>query len=176
MRLARPRSLNGLMLCGFALVALPLLFAVVRAAINMDQLAQESEQLVVQGVEATRYTQRLIEEITSMKRNAQLYQVLGDEDLLGPYRDKHGRFIENLAALRDVLPEDASRERLVGMREDSIVILDALQRRAPDSPELAAALGTFDSLSATAALIRGKSCMTIRPAPRFICPTSELPI
>ncbi len=157
MRLARPRSLNGLMLSGFALVALPLLFAVVRAAINMDQLARESEQLVVQGVEATRYTQRLIEEITSMKRNAQLYQVLGDADLLGPYRDKHGRFVDNLVALGNVLPADASRERLVGMREDSLVIFDALQRRAPDSPELAAALRAFDSLSETAAAIAAGS-------------------
>ena len=102
MRLARPRSLNGLMLTGFALVALPLIVAVVRAAFSMDGLARDSEQLVVQGVEATRYTQLLTEEITSMKRNAQLYQVLGDENLLDTYLDKHRRFLEHLNALENL--------------------------------------------------------------------------
>ena len=39
MPLRRPRSLNGLILVGFGLVALPLLVAVIWALVNLDRLA-----------------------------------------------------------------------------------------------------------------------------------------
>ena len=50
MRFPRPRSLNGLILVGFGLVALPLLVAVIWALVNLDRLAEQSEQLVITGV------------------------------------------------------------------------------------------------------------------------------
>jgi hypothetical protein len=52
MRFRRPRSLNGLILVGFGLVALPLLFSVLWALFSLDRLAEQSERLVVTGVQA----------------------------------------------------------------------------------------------------------------------------
>ncbi|MEO0998099.1 MAG: hypothetical protein AAFX58_11330, partial [Pseudomonadota bacterium] len=46
MRFPRPRSLNGLMLTGFALVTVPLLFAVVWALYQIGGFARQSESLL----------------------------------------------------------------------------------------------------------------------------------
>ena len=52
MRFRGPQSLNQLILAGFGLVALPLLVAVIWALVNLDRLAEQSEQLVTSGVSA----------------------------------------------------------------------------------------------------------------------------
>ena len=52
MKFPRPRSLNGLILVGFGLVALPLLVAVLWALFNLDRLAEQSETLVTTGIKA----------------------------------------------------------------------------------------------------------------------------
>ncbi len=50
MKFPRPRSLNGLILVGFGLVALPLLLAVLWALFNLDRLASQSQDLVELGI------------------------------------------------------------------------------------------------------------------------------
>ena len=59
MKFRRPRSLNGLILVGFGFVALPLLLAVVWVLVNLDQVAAQSERLVVTGVSAAENNRRL---------------------------------------------------------------------------------------------------------------------
>jgi len=82
MKFYRPRSLNGLILVGFGLVGLPLLIAVVWALINLDRLAEQSEQLVFTGVAAAQNNRLLEEHIGSLERVARQYQVLGNADSL----------------------------------------------------------------------------------------------
>ena len=77
MRLPRPKSLSGLMLIGFTIVAAPLLFAIVNAAVQMNRLSIRSQQLVVHGMQGTRNNQRMFEEIEALDRQARLYQVTG---------------------------------------------------------------------------------------------------
>ena len=48
----RPRSLSGLILLGFAAVALPLLLGTINAAVEMRNLSSASERLVATGVAA----------------------------------------------------------------------------------------------------------------------------
>src|ERR1035441_7487154 len=76
MRLPRPKSLSGLMLIGFTIVAAPLLFAIVNAAVQMNRLSNRSEQLVVHGVQGTRNNQSMFEEIGALERSARLYQIM----------------------------------------------------------------------------------------------------
>ena len=57
------------MLIGFTIVAAPLLFAIVNAAVQMNRLSNRSEQLVVHGMQGTRNNQRLFEEIGALERN-----------------------------------------------------------------------------------------------------------
>jgi two-component system sensor histidine kinase GlrK len=80
MSLPRPRSLNGLILVGFGLVALPLLIAVVWALISLDRLAAHSEQLIVSGVAAAENNRALAQQVASFERLARQYLVLRTED------------------------------------------------------------------------------------------------
>ncbi len=78
MRFPRPQSLNGLILVGFGLVGLPLLVAVIWALVNLDRLAEQSEELVFTGVAAAENNRQLTEHLGSLERVARQYQVLGN--------------------------------------------------------------------------------------------------
>ncbi len=82
MKFRRPRSLNELILVGFGLVGLPLLIAVIWALVNLDRLAEQSEQLVSTGVAAAENNRLLVEHVGSLERVARQYQVLGSADSL----------------------------------------------------------------------------------------------
>jgi two-component system sensor histidine kinase GlrK len=84
------------MFIGFALVAVPLLFAVIISATKVRGLADESAALVRSGVESTHYTQQLFQHISSMERNARLYQLLKDESFLNVYTAARQRFLATL--------------------------------------------------------------------------------
>ena len=70
------------MLIGFTIVAAPLLFAIVNAAVQMNRLSNRSEQLVVHGMQGTRNNQRMFEEIEALERTARLYQIIPNAELL----------------------------------------------------------------------------------------------
>lgn len=80
MRFPRPQSLNGLILVGFGLVALPLLIAVIWALVNLDRLAEQSERLVVTGITAAEDNRQLSQQVASLERVARQYLVLRTED------------------------------------------------------------------------------------------------
>jgi len=82
MRFRRPRSLNGLLLVGFGLVALPLLIAVIWALVSLDRVAKQSEQLMITGVSAAESNRRLAQQLNSLERVARQYQVLQSPDSL----------------------------------------------------------------------------------------------
>ena len=59
MHWARPKSLSGLMLLGLALIAVPLVLAVVTAALQIRALADTGQKIVVEGVTAARASQEI---------------------------------------------------------------------------------------------------------------------
>jgi two-component system, NtrC family, sensor histidine kinase GlrK len=73
------------MLIGFTIVAAPLLFAIVNAAVQMNRLSNRSEQLVIHGMQGTRNNQCMFEQISALERTARLYQIIGNADLLDAY-------------------------------------------------------------------------------------------
>ncbi|HEV7632221.1 MAG TPA: HAMP domain-containing sensor histidine kinase [Steroidobacteraceae bacterium] len=91
MAFTRPRSLSGLLLVGLMIIAIPLLAALLTAAVQMRRLAQTSEQVVVEGVQATRLTQDLFAQIASMERTVRLYQILAERKLIDAYRTRDQR-------------------------------------------------------------------------------------
>src|SRR5579862_8844347 len=102
MRFPRPKSLSGLMLIGFTIVAAPLLFAIVDAAVQMNRLSTRSEQLVVQGVRGTRNNQRMFEQIGALERTARLYQIIGSGDLVDVYARNQDRLATTLDELLEL--------------------------------------------------------------------------
>src|SRR5580658_71316 len=99
MRLPRPRSLSGLMLIGFTIVAAPLLFAIVNAAVQMNRLSHRSEQLVKHGIQGSGDNQRMFVEIAALERTARLYQILPGNELLEAYARNQERLETTLDEL-----------------------------------------------------------------------------
>src|SRR5450432_188407 len=110
MRLPRPKSLSGLMLIGFTIVAAPLLFAIVNAAVQMNRLSNRSEQLVIHGMQGTRNNQSMFEEIGALERSARLYQIIGNTELLETYARNNGRLTTAIHELL-TLPLDAQSQQ-----------------------------------------------------------------
>ena len=122
------------MLLGFCLVALPLLVAVIIAAVQIRKLAQQSEQLVEQGVLATRYNQLLFEQIASLERGARFYQVMGNPELIAVYRENHSRFGDTLDNLGRLTRDLRSDSQLLTLRTEADAIWQVLQKARPESP------------------------------------------
>jgi two-component system sensor histidine kinase GlrK len=99
MQWARPKSLSGLMLLGLALIAFPLLLAIVNAGLQIRKMADTSQKIVIEGVAAARASQDLTGRIASLERTALLYGVLNNAKLLPVYEQKD----DELATKRDQL-------------------------------------------------------------------------
>ena len=103
------------MLIGFTIVAAPLLFAIVNAAVQINHLSTRSEQLVMHGIRGTRNNQRMFEEIGALERTARLYQIIGSADLLDVYARNQERLVATLNELL-AMPLDA------GSHEDALAL------------------------------------------------------
>src|SRR5438105_13196478 len=112
MHWARPKSLSGLMLLGLALIAVPLLVAVLTAALQIRQLADTGQKIVVEGVTAARASQELFSEISSLERTARLYDVLNDSNLLELYRRQDARLTATRVQLERRSQSANSRQTL----------------------------------------------------------------
>ena len=99
------------MLIGFTIVAAPLLFAIVNAAVQMNRLSNSSEQLVVRGMQGSGDNQRMFVEIAALERTARLYQILPNSDLLEVYARNHERLENTLNELLTLPLERAGAER-----------------------------------------------------------------
>jgi two-component system, NtrC family, sensor histidine kinase GlrK len=112
MRWLRPKSLSSLMLLGLAFIAVPLLVAIVNAALQMRRLADTSRELVVEGVSTARSSQDLKSQIESLDRITQEYQILSDRRLLDVYREQDAQLTESRLNLAQHLQSRPAREAL----------------------------------------------------------------
>jgi two-component system sensor histidine kinase GlrK len=85
MQWLRPKSLSGLMLFGLMFLALPLLVAIITAALQIRTLATTGQKIVIEGVTSARASQQLFSQIASLERTARLYDVLDDPKLQESY-------------------------------------------------------------------------------------------
>jgi len=141
----RPRSLSGLILLGFAAIAIPLLLGTFSAAVEMRNLSTASERLVANGVAATQYTQSIVRQVASLERTARLYQILRRPSLLQVFQQNRAVLATTLDGLED-LPGDPDRAVVIGrMRTDSTAIENGLT--SPDTAAINEALRQFTQLS-----------------------------
>jgi two-component system, NtrC family, sensor histidine kinase GlrK len=80
------------MLIGLALIAVPLLAAVLTAVLQIRDLANTGQKIIVEGVTTARASQALFAQIASLERTARLYHVLNDPKLLDAYRAEDAAF------------------------------------------------------------------------------------
>ena len=84
---------------GLALMAIPLLIAVLTAVLQIRDLADTGQKIVLQGVSGARASQALFGQIASLERTARLYEVLNDRKLVDLYRTQD----ERLSSTREQL-------------------------------------------------------------------------
>lgn len=92
------------MLVGLALIAGPLLAAIVTAVLQMRSLADRGHRIIVEGVAAARASQTLYAQIASLERTARLFNVLNDRKMLEVYRTQD----EQLTLTRNQLRRNAT--------------------------------------------------------------------
>jgi len=141
----RPRSLSGLILLGFAIVALPLLLGTISAAVEMRNLAAASERLVVNGVAATQYTQALVRQVSSLERTVRLYQIIPRPALLETFRQNQQLLVQTLDSFA-LLPGDPNRGAVIQRMRASIAAVETgVGTRSP--AQVTGALREFSQLA-----------------------------
>ena len=142
----RPRSLTGLILLGFVIVALPALLGTISAAIEMRNLSAASERLVVNGVAATQYTQALVRQVSSLERTVRLYQIIPRPALLESFmqnRDLLQKTLQDFSKLPGGNDERTQVIESMGTTVDTIT--EAV--RSQSQARIARTLREFTSLS-----------------------------
>lgn len=142
--------MNSLVLTGFALVTLPLLFAIIWALFQIDGFARESEALLATGTVVSSQTRQLDIEVTDMERNARQYQVLENPESTEYIRADMQAIDTLLDQLRASVADPAISEQVDGVRREARLIAQTVRREAPGSAEAATAIARFDSLSVKA--------------------------
>ena len=144
------------MLIGFTIVAAPLLFAIVNAAVQMNHLSTRSEQLVIHGVRGTRNNQRMFEEIGALEHTARLYQIIGSADLLDVYARKQDRLDITLNELLNMPLDAESHNEVLALRTEAERLRQELKRNAPNSARMADLINAFPQLSDMASTLSNR--------------------
>jgi two-component system sensor histidine kinase GlrK len=135
------------MLLGLALIAGPLLVAVIDAAIQIRTLAGASEDLVREGVRTAQLSQSMTADIVSLKRTVGLYNVLGKVNMLDTIRATDQRLANTRSQLAHLLDDAESQRGL----EEFAATHDEISRAVTSTPTGSAAfetiLSSFDRLS-----------------------------
>ncbi len=94
-----PKSFLKLILVGFLLVALPLIFALIYSAMSINKLSNQSTQAVYQAEQLAHGSRILVDQAVAMERSVRLSTILGDASLLEGYNQAHGKFIGIVSSL-----------------------------------------------------------------------------
>ncbi|MBN4053137.1 histidine kinase [bacterium AH-315-L15] len=146
MKFYRPKSVLSLVLIGFSMVALPLIFSLVYALINVDRLVDQSRQALFQAVQATNGSLMLTEQITSMERSARQFQILGDKTFLQMVEQTH-QDLQNTAEKLSQLPMEKDQEEKIHLLIEKERKLFAHLRNSPPNASEEKTLATFAALS-----------------------------
>ena len=146
MKFRRPRSLNGLILVGFGLVALPLLIAVIWALVSLDRVAKHSEQLMITGVSAAESNRRLAQQLSSLERVARQYQVLQSPDSLQILSQDLEALEATLVEVAPLAERAAARTLADNIRVDVRVLVATVTAGDLDEAALAAEIAKFGAL------------------------------
>ena len=135
------------MLLGLAMIAVPLLVAVVDAAIHIRHLTAATEELVGNGVRSARLTQSMFADIASMERTVKLYQVMGEARLLDRYRDTDQGLATTRTELSRLLDDASARRSLDDFAVLHNEISAAVTATPPGGPAFTPILARIDRLN-----------------------------
>ncbi|MBT8081100.1 MAG: HAMP domain-containing histidine kinase [Gammaproteobacteria bacterium] len=146
MKLRRPRSLNGLILVGFGLVALPLLLSVIWALFNLDRVAAQSEDLVFTGVSTAENNRLLHEHLSALERVALQYQVLRNPDSLQIMREDVANLVAQLEAMAPLVEEAGATDLAASIERHAQAFIGALANPEIGNEQLAEVIARIGPL------------------------------
>jgi two-component system sensor histidine kinase GlrK len=150
MQLYYPRSFLKLILAGFSLAVLPLIFALINNAFSIHQLATHSQRVVYQAVQATQNSRFLIEQITNMERSVRQFAIIGEPSLLQGYGLAHERFV-GTARRMATLPLDAlQKQALEALRAREAALFDRIGQSGAKAEVIRSAVPELAALSEVA--------------------------
>jgi two-component system, NtrC family, sensor histidine kinase GlrK len=124
------------MLLGLALIAGPLLVAVVDAAIQINRLSHTSQELVREGVQSARLSRSLIADIASLRRTVSFYQVMNDRRMLDGYRDTDQRLAGIRTQMAQILNDVPTSKLLGDFATLQNRVSRAIETTPPDFPDI----------------------------------------
>jgi two-component system, NtrC family, sensor histidine kinase GlrK len=157
MRFYYPRSFFKLLVVGFALIALPLMIAIINNAISIDQLGNQSQKAVYQAVQATQSSRKLAELIPAMERAAHQMLILGDRSLLDTYRVHRKQLLATATEFRNLPFDSEQRTSLREIVSGEAAIYDLLQNPNATPEQLQKSVQAFVGLGDRAQEINRRS-------------------
>jgi two-component system, NtrC family, sensor histidine kinase GlrK len=139
------------MLLGLALIAVPLVVALVDAGLQLRAQADQGQKLVAEGVAAARASQELAGQIAELERTARLTNVLNDKTMLDVYRTKDEGLSTTRAQLARQLRAAAAHEALeqLGQLQGTIRLsVLSMSRGGADLGDLTQRFGELSTLAA----------------------------
>ena len=173
MRIAYPKSFLKLLLFGFALAMLPLLFAFGNAALYLDRLAEQSRSTVAQAVQATRNSRVLVEELTLMERSVRQYFVLHDDLLLNNYIHSHEKFERSIRQLTMLPLSQGQKQALDKLTSDESGLYRSIMAKTPQSAAPETLIAEFVNLSEQAQNILAENNRLIDRESAVLAETAE---
>ena len=145
-----PKSFPMLILAGFSLAVLPLIFALVNNAISVHELSTKSQRAVSNAVQATQNSRLLIEQLTGMERSARQYSILGEPTLFQGYQAGHEDFIATVKRMRSLsLPREQAKA-LNELAQTENIIFGKLTSMRSDPKHLGAVVDHYQVLGSLA--------------------------
>lgn len=151
----RTRSILQLILISFTVVTVPLILALLTAAVYVDRLSKHAQRSVLEAVAATQSSRMLVEHLISMERSARQFQVLNDRALLEVYRDRHAQFQQLAEGLQDLSP--SQQQEIARMAGQEIRVYEQLSDTAASPPAVTEAIESFPALNSSARAILAES-------------------
>ncbi|MGH8679820.1 MAG: ATP-binding protein, partial [Burkholderiales bacterium] len=150
MQLYYPRSFLKLILAGFALTVLPLILALGYNAYSINRLADHSQRILYQAVQATQTSRMLIEHVTTMERSVRQFAIVGEASVLQGYALAHERFVETSARLGTFPLQDAQRAKLNRLMRSEEKLFSRVNQAARNHALAPAVAAEFADLSQAA--------------------------
>jgi two-component system sensor histidine kinase GlrK len=157
MRFYYPRSFLKLLFVGFALIALPLMFALINNAISIDTLGNLSQKAVYRAVQATQSSRKLAELIPAMERAAHQMLILGERSLLDTYRVHRKQLLATAEEFATLPFDTEQRTALREIVDGEAAIYQLLSNPAARPEELQKAVQSFVGLGDRALEINRRS-------------------
>lgn len=153
LRPPRLRSMLTLVIAGFAIVAAPLLVAIVVGSLHLDRLTLRSERLVREAVDLTRAETALNDGLLQLERNARQYRIVGREELRNVFRQRRDQLLETLDTISSGARSTEVEREIAALRGSLDEVAQAIAEAEPTDPRLASALDRFASMRERAGYI-----------------------